>query len=147
MSHDFGLGLGTMNRELERSHSDSAKSNGNQPDPEKLSSSSSSSDFDKKLSKDAEAQKRNKQTYENRLINARKWVMVVLSYYYVRAALVVLPLFKDETLFQQVVEIIQLFLSFCIVAGLVLSFKGHLELVKLLLLVLALDLAVVQVLL
>jgi hypothetical protein len=72
-----------------------------------------------------------KEMADNRLKHARSWLMVALSYYIVRAIFIVFPHFKDRDFFVEIIEIIQALMSFCIVVGLVISYKKEkLEIIR-----------------
>jgi len=69
---------------------------------------------------------------KSRLVIARKWVLIVLTYYVARAAFIIFPLFNEETTRQQVFEIIQFFMGICISCAIGLTFynPSRLELIK-----------------
>jgi len=63
------------------------------------SSAASSADLNLRLRDNQERDETNKVTSDGRLLNARKWIIIVESYYIVRASFIIFPMFSEETPF------------------------------------------------
>ena len=92
------------------------------------SSKSSSSDEERQYLIDQ--QRKNRALFEARLEKARLWVLIVFSYYLIRACLVIYPKYSRFAPHIQVMVIIQSILFFSLIIMTLASFKISIEMIQ-----------------